>query len=188
MALNYSIIDLPGRSQIKVAVVDQTTPDRGVKSPEWMLRLDDILFSYVQGYEDCCELFGWYAESNRFTSADVSNELFTSATLKHSDIIVIIPNGGYGSVLQTCMNSGNIIESMSIVRLGNVGNMKVKLQEIAFDICRVQSFQQQLDRINLNIQVTTKTDTHYIYDVTGQIKGQMVTSVNYSLAEVNPPD
>jgi hypothetical protein len=66
-----------------------------------------------------------------------------------------------------------------------VGEMKVKLQEIIFEVSRIQSFQQQLDRVNLTVQVTSKTDTHYIYDVTGQIKGQMVTSVNYSIAEVN---
>jgi len=186
MALNYSIIELPGRSQIKVAVVDNNQAnEQGVKSPEWMLKMDDKLFSYVKDFEDYCELFGWYAECNRFTSADMSNELFTSATLKHSDVIFIIPNGGYSTDLQRIMNTGSIIDTISLVRLGNVGEMKVKLQEIIFEVSRIQSFQQQLDRVNLTVQVTSKTDTHYIYDVTGQIKGQMVTSVNYSIAEVN---
>ncbi len=188
MAKNYSIVDIAGRSQVKVAVVDHDMPERGVKSPEWMIRLDDIVYSYVKGYESYCELFGWHSESNRFTNPDISNELFTSATLYHSDVILIIPNGGYSTVLQNRMNSGQIIEEMEIVRLGNVGKIKVKLQEIIHKICRLQSVQQQLDQLVLSFQVTSKMDTHFIYDVTGQIKGQMVSSVNYSLGSINNGD
>lgn len=188
MVSQYSIVDLPGRSSIKVATIDSPNSNneqRGVKSPEWMVKIDDLLFSQVAKFNDYCELFGWHAESSRFTNGDVSNELFTSATIRHSDVILIIPNGGYSASLQTYMNRGQVIGEMYIVRLGNVGEMKVVLQQIKFETVRVQSFQQQLDRVIIHTQVLTKTDTHFIYDYTGQIRGQMVTAAHYGFNEVD---
>lgn len=182
MAVRYQVVGLMGQArQVQVPVVDNDQTDlKAVKSPEWMVSLDDIVFSSVTDFEDHCELYGWYAEAGRFTSGDVSNQLFTSATLCHSDIVIIIPGGGYAAQLQTQMNMGRMISKMTIVHLGNVEQTKVKLQEIVHDQCRIQNYQQQLDRLVLQIQVTAKTDTHFVYDRTGQIKGQMVTSVNYS--------
>ena len=183
MAIRYHVVNTMINSKpINIPIVEN--PNEGdskfVKSPEWMIRLDKIVFSAVTGYETHTELFGWYSESGRFTLGDVSNQLFTSATLSHSDVVVIIPNGGYAADLQTSMNAGRLIERASLVHLGNVGQTKVKLQEIIHEQCRIQNFQQQLDRLVLHLQVTTKTDTHFVYDRSGQIKGQMVTSVNYA--------
>lgn len=182
MAVRYQVVGLMGQErQVQVPMVDDPSTDlKAVKSPEWMVKLDDIVFSSIVDYESYCELYGWYAEAGRFTSGDVSNQLFTSATLCHSDLIIIIPGGGYAAQLQTSMNMGRMIVQMTIVHLGNVEQEKVKLQEIVHDQCRIQNYQQQLDRIVLQIQVTAKTDTHFVYDRAGQIKGQMVTSVNYA--------
>lgn len=183
MAIRYQVIGMMGRADRAVQVPiteDPATEIQSVRSPEWMVKLDDIVFSSITGFEDHCELYGWYAEAGRFTSGDVANQLFTSATLRHSDVIIIIPGGGYAAQLQTQMNMGRMIGQMTIVHLGNVEQSKVKLQEIVHDQCRIQNYQQQLDRLVLHIQVTAKTDTHFVYDRAGQIKGQMVTSVNYS--------
>jgi len=92
MAQNYRIIDLPGKSKYRIATTDIDTPDDenpGVKSPEWMVKIDDLTKSNVEGFDDHTELFGWYGESSRFTTGDISNNLFTSATLKHSDLIIL---------------------------------------------------------------------------------------------------
>lgn len=183
MAIRYQVVGMMGRNDraVQVPIIeDPSSETQSVRSPEWMISLDDIVFSSITNYEDYCELYGWYAESGRFTSGDISNQLFTSATLRHSDIIVIIPSGGYAAQLQTQMNMGRMIHKMTIVHLGNVEQAKVKLQEIVHNQCRIQNYQQQLDRLVMHIQVTTKTDTHFVYDRSGQIKGQMVTSVNYS--------
>lgn len=183
MAIRYQVVGMMGRTDrvVQVPITEDPSSDlQLVRSPEWMVKLDDIVFSSISNFEDYCELYGWYAEAGRFTSGDVSNQLFTSATLRHSDVIIIIPSGGYAAQLQTHMNLGRMIRQMTIVHLGNVEQSKVKLQEIVHDQCRIQNYQQQLDRLVLHIQVTAKTDTHFVYDRSGQIKGQMVTAVNYS--------
>jgi len=181
MPQNYTITEIPGKTKLRVATTDTTTPeDGGVKSPEWMIKIDDMLQSEVENFNDYCELFGWYGESSRLTTGDISNQLFTSATLKHSDLVIIIPNGGYGAQLETKMNLGIPLNVVQVVRLGNVKSTKVKLQVIDYTLCRIQSFQQQLDRLVVCLSITGKTNTVFVYDVNGSNKGQMVSSVDYA--------
>ena len=183
MPQNYTIIELPGKSKFRIATTDINQPDaevKGVKAPEWMVKMDDLMKSEVADFNDHAELFGWYAESSRFTTGDISNNLFTSATLKHSDLILLLPNGGYSAQLETRMNTGTEVDSLTIVRLGNIKALKVKLQTIVYTNCRIQTFQQQLDRLILQLSVTTKENTIFVYDVNGESKGQVVSKVDYS--------
>jgi hypothetical protein len=181
MAQNYIITEVPGPKNLKIATTDTfTTDDRGVRSPEWMVKIDDLLISEVAEFNDYCELFGWYAESSRLTTGDISGQLFTSSTLKHSDVVLLIPNGGHGAQLETKMNIGMPLENVVIVRLGHIQNLKVKLQTIEYGHCRIQSFQQQLDRLYLFISPTTRTNTVFVYGNDGTNKGQMVSKVNYA--------
>lgn len=181
MAQNYQVIDVPGLKGLKITTTDTSSPDdRGVKSPEWMVKIDDLLKSSVAEYNDHCELFGWYAESSRLTTGDISNQLFTSATLRHTDVTLLIPNGGHGAQLESKMNIGMPLEKITIVRLGNVQNLKVKLQVIEFGHCRIQNFQQQLDRLFIHVSPTTKQNTVFVYDNSGANQGQMVSKADYA--------
>ena len=120
MSSNFQIVSLPGRKDFKIATTD-TAGNNDIKSPEWMVRIDDLLQSSVLGFENYVELFGWYGESSRFTNPDISGPLQTSATMRHSDLILIIPYGGYCAQLESNMNLGSGIATLTIVRLGNIG-------------------------------------------------------------------
>jgi hypothetical protein len=185
MPQNYKIVELPGpgKSKFSIATTDVDDLDNGtdgVKSPEWMIKIDELTTSNVDGFNGYTELFGWHGESSRFTTGDISNSLFTSATLKHSDLVVLMSNGGYATTLETNMNTGIPINSLTIVRLGNIKATKVIIQQIDYTNCFIQTFQQQLDRIILRLTITTKTNTIFVYDNTGQNQGQMVSTVDYS--------
>ncbi len=181
MPQNYTITELPGKTKIRIATTDVSTPDdRGVKSPEWMIKIDDMLQSEVENFNDYCELFGWYGESSRLTTGDISNQLFTSATLKHSDLVVMIPNGSHAAQLESKMNLGVPLDLVQVVRLGNIKSTKVKLQVIDYTNCWIQSFQQQLDRLVLFLSISAKTNTVFVYDINGNNKGQMVSKVDYA--------
>ena len=69
---------------------------------------------------------------------------------------------------------------LQIVRLGNIKSTKVKLQVVDFTLCRIQSFQQQLDRLIVSLSISSKTNTVYVYDINGTNKGQMVSRVDYA--------
>src|SRR4051812_13339747 len=114
MAFNYRLVQPSGSTNVSIPVTDTDVPGAteniGVKSPEWMVKIDDALTSSVADYVDHAELFGWHGKSSRFTTGDIGNLLMTSATLRHSDVILIIPNGPYAPTLETKMNMGKKID------------------------------------------------------------------------------
>lgn len=184
MAFNYRLVQPSGKDSISIAMTDTAMPgdtqNIGVKSPEWMVKIDDLLSSSVADYTDHAELYGWHGKSSRFTTGDIGNLLLTSASLRHSDVVIIIPNGAYAPVLENKMNMGNKLDEILLVRLGNSEAVKVKLQTISFATCRFQSFQQELDRLYLTFNVTKKVNTVFAYDETGANTGQTVSTVDYS--------
>ncbi len=185
MPADSSSIKIPGRDFSIPAVGGDPSSNSGtaaVKSPEWMVSIDEMLSSTVKDFEKFAELFGWYAESSRYSSGDITNQLSSSATLKHSDLIIQIANGGYSSDIETRMNTGKKIDKITIVRLGNIEAEKKKLQEIVYEVCRVQSFQQSLDRLFLTFSVTKRTNTVFVYDSKGAAQGQNATTIDYSTA------
>ena len=155
-------------------------PHSGVRTPEWMLNIGDLLKSSVDGFEDHAQLFTWKGASKRKTTGDLANLLFTSATLGHSLLELEIPNGSYAPVLETKMNTGEHLELVTIVRLGNAKALKVKLQTIAYGNCRIGSFEQTADRLFLELYVTTRENTVFEFGQDGVSVGQTVSKVDYS--------
>lgn len=181
MSTNFQIVDLPGKGNFRIATTDKASSDAsvGVKSPEWMVKIDDITVSTVDGFESFIELFGWQGESSRLTGPDIGGPLFTSSTLRHTDLILMIPVGGHAAQVETKMNRGESIDSLKIIRLGNIQQAKVRLQEIEFNACRIQSCQQQLDRMIVHVMIGIKTNTIFVFDQSGLCTGQMVSKTNY---------
>lgn len=179
MSDNHRIIELAGLRSFKIPVAEAPKDDSAsVKTPEWMVNIDLYTSSDIAGYENYTELFGWHAQSSRFTSGNTgSGQLFTSATLKHSDVVLLISNGGHAPQLEIAMNAGTALTKVEIVRLGNNA---MRLQTIEYGLCRLQMFQQQLDRLVLFLNVTTKMNVVYVYDKNGTNTGQIVSKTDYS--------
>lgn len=183
---SYTITDIPGKKAMKIATTDRSEPeDITVRSPEWMVKIDKLLSSSVDGYEEFTEIFGWQEESSRFTAGNLSNQLLGSATLKHSGLILLIPNGGHSAQIELKMNRGIPLDLVQIVRLGNIRDVKVKLQLLEYHACWIQAFQQELDRVILTLSVSYKKNTLFIYDQAGGNKGQMVSEVDYVKGNVD---
>ncbi len=187
MPQSFVITDLPGKKAIKMATTDvnEQNDDITVRSPEWIIKIDKLLSSNLTGFEDYSELFGWNEESSRFTPGNLSNQLMSSATLKHSGLMILIPNGGHSAHIELKMNRGVPLEVINIVRLGNIQDAKVKLQLLEYHQCWIQSFQQQLDRIIVTLSVSSKKNTIYVYDNNGTNKGQIVSEVDYVQGKVD---
>lgn len=188
---NFSLITIPGRSKLRIPIVNNaptdidpetggTTSPTNSQSPEWMVQIDNFLSSNVNGYESYAELFGWYGESSRYTSGNVASSLFTSATLRHTDLVIIIPNGGYSTTLESLMNTGTTINQVTITRLGRIQSAPVMLQTLAYSTCRIQKFNQQLDQVVIEMSILSKVNTIFVYGQDGTSQGQMVSSVDYS--------
>ncbi len=169
---------------IHIPTVDPKIAHKGsVTTPEWMISIDDLLSSTIEDYEQYCELLGWYAEQARITKGNTANQLFASATVQHSNIIVIVPNGTFGPTLENKMNTGSNLSEVTISRLANMGEMKVLLQEIKFTNCKIETIQQQLDKLVLTLRPETRENTVYQYDQSGQKEGQTVSKFDYTTSK-----
>lgn len=181
MSQRYKMTELAGTQRMLVPTVEADDGAvNSIKSPEWMVQIGNLTQSTIVGYLTYAPLFGWYGESSRITAGDVGGPLQTSAQLKHSDLVLILGNGGYATSLESAMNKGSPLSLVTIVRLGNIQGATVPLQTTAYGNCMIQSFQQQLDRLVLHLSVTTKTNTVLVYNNLGVCAGQMVSSVDYS--------
>ncbi len=151
-----------------------------ISSPEWIVKMDDLITSTLTGFEEFTEILGFRAESGRFSSGN--NPALSAASLRHTELIIVMSNGTYAPKLETRMNSGKPITLIEIVHLGNAGR---RLQTIKYGGCRLQSFQQDVkDSLILSFQVSKRTNTIHNYDAEGTATGQDETTVDYTQNKV----
>lgn len=147
-----------------------------ISSPEWIIKMDDLITSTLTGFESYAEISGFRAESGRFSSGN--NPALSSASLRHTELIIVMTNGSYAPKLETRMNTGRPVTLVEIVHLGNSGR---RLQTLKYSGCRLQSFQQDVnDSLILSFQVSKRTNTMHSYDEEGTATGQDETTVDYT--------
>lgn len=176
----YGNIPLSGDKNVSIPVVDpRIKHTNNVATPEWMISIDHILSSNVEGYENFTELYGWFAEQARMTKGTTASQLFSTSAVQHSNILIVIPNGLYLPLLETIMNSGGNLSDVKIVRLANITDLKVPIQEVEYTNCKVESIQQHLDEIVLSLRPETRTNTVIQYAQDGSKLGQNVSFFDY---------
>ena len=177
----YGSQNLIGDRDVSIPVVDPNIKHTGsIASPEWMIKIDDLLTSTIDGFEGYCELYGWFAEQARLTKGNTVGQLFSTSAVQHSNILVVVPNGMYLPLLETKMNSGSNISMVRIVRLSNITDYLLPVQEIEYQNCKVDSIQQKLDEIILSIRPETRTNIVTQYGQDGGKLGQNVSRFDYT--------
>lgn len=151
-----------------------------VSTPEWMIQIDDLLSSTIENYEGFADLLGWHAEQARLTKGRTGNQLFSTAAVQHSNVLIVLPAGIYIPTLETKMNTGSNIALIKIVRLANDGDLKVTLQEIEYTNCKVESMEQHLDEIVISFRPETRQNTVNKYKQGGGKEGQAVSKFDYT--------
>lgn len=176
----YGHVSLTGDRSINIPVVDpKIQHTNSITTPEWMISIDNLLSSNVDGYETYAELFGWFAEQARLTKGSTASQLFSTAAVQHSNVLIVIPNGMYLPQMEVVMNSGANISTVKIVRLANITDLKVPLQEVEYTNCKIDSIQQQLDEIIISIRPETRMNTVIQYGQDGGKLGQNVSYFDY---------
>lgn len=174
---------LPGRSKFRVPTIfDRENSSSSAvvsRSPEWMISFGALTKGNVEKFDDYIELYGWHSESSRYVSGNVSGSLFTSGSVKNSDLVVIIPPGEHGPKLELQMYNGKIVPKVSILRLGwSEGNIE-KLQEVTFDTVRLIGYQQNIQYLVIFAQISGKKNDITVHkQVDGKASGHMISSVD----------
>ncbi|MDR0631471.1 MAG: hypothetical protein LBF66_02800 [Holosporales bacterium] len=188
MGKPYELISVPGTEDLRILTVAKsigmpTEKATGSKTPWWMISIKgtkELLSSTVEGnsiYKNYAELYGFQIDVSREVASDVSNQLFTSAMIKHEDCIVLIPNGGYVAELENLMNSGKPVTKISIQGIGWYDNALKPFTSIVFDDSYIISVTHDLDRAFIRFRVQDKTHTFFVHDQKGKSSGQAMCAL-----------
>jgi hypothetical protein len=178
------LIVTPGRTKLKIPTIFPTDeePSSAVvsRSPEWMISIDKLCNSTVEGYLEYIDLFGWFSESTHFISGDLAGSMFSSGSIKNSGLIFIIPNGEHGPKIEQQLYSGKLVESLIIVRLGWTEKKNEILQKVTFGGVRFIRFQQNVQYLVVHAQITSKENDIQIFkQKDGSASGHKISSVEY---------
>ncbi|MDR2464576.1 MAG: hypothetical protein LBD36_03150 [Holosporales bacterium] len=155
--VDYDLLEVPGLDNLQIAVIpamhrSEENEDTGVRTCEWAIQMDFLFIPYI-------ELYGWYAESERENGTDVANGLFTSSSLKHSELVVVLPGGKHLANLENKLASGQFISEVIITRwikfdLGFI--TKIPIQINTFKGCFLTAVQQYMDYIIVRMRINKK--------------------------------
>lgn len=165
-----------------------------VTTPEWMIMIDDLLSSTIEGttpnplpegegdidFSICAELFGWLDEQARLTKGNTANQLFSTSAVQQSTVGIILPCANYIPSLEQYMYAGKNLKEIHLIRLGNIEDLKVPLQIISYTTSKIDSIQQQLDEIVLTFRPATRQNTNISYNQDGTPRGRNVSAFDFT--------
>lgn len=163
-------------------------------TPEWMVSLSSVAASEVDGdgiengpgaLNTYIQLFGWADQSARDTSGYSSNEYFTSASMQMQNPVIVIKNGIHTPQIETKLYGGNIIGTISVVRLQNISDIdevnEVR-QEVRYDGCNFTRVKQEEDYLWVQFTAKQRTNTWKQYSEGETPQGNNVSFYDYVAA------
>ncbi|GHS94570.1 hypothetical protein AGMMS49949_08460 [Alphaproteobacteria bacterium] len=176
---DYDLLEVPGSNPpLYVAVLlsmhhGEDDENSGTNYWEWTIMMDLLLGSLLAPQT---ALFGWFAESSRSTGPDVGNQLFTSASVRHSELVVVISDT-YLPKLESKLVKGDPIKEVIIQHAIQLGGLPipipvpVPIQINIFSHCYITSVQRHLDYLIVSLRVGAKRVVCTAFDQKGMPKG-----------------
>lgn len=192
----YELVTVPGEEDIQLLAVSRSTShshrnESGSKSPWWMVRIDiegkEVTISNMDGKDDAgvafktyAELFAFHIECSRDTDNEITNQLFTSGSLRHEDLIIYIYGADYITDIENAMHNGKTVTEITIVEIGLIKEQWAVFQKIVFNTSRVIKITHDLDRTFVFFRINKKTVTYTSYDQTGKKEGNSSSMIDFS--------
>ncbi|GHS96489.1 hypothetical protein AGMMS50296_2680 [Alphaproteobacteria bacterium] len=157
---------------------DNTTT---VQTPEWMVSLDDLCKSTIEGYKKYTNLYGYFSESSRYIAPDLSENLFMSSAIKAAELLLILPHGEHGPKIDWKVFDGTIIKKATIVRIGTTEGTVVPLQILTFETVRFTGIELNIRYIAVSAQFAKKTNDIQVFKQSdGKAEGHKISSVDFN--------
>jgi hypothetical protein len=183
MEKRFILPSIGGDRDLTVPIYREEKPQEATVSHTsgWMVDVNDVTAGNVEAFPTYVELFGYFSKLSRFVSGNVSHALFTSGSVKLSEVIFVIQNGEHGPKIEHKMYSGTIIPFIKIVRLGWSQDALSILQEITYTEVRVVFFSHNIQYMVFGIQARTRTnDISEFQQIDGVCSGHKISKMNYS--------
>ncbi|CAO5677985.1 MAG: hypothetical protein HEEMFOPI_01209 [Holosporales bacterium] len=166
----------------------------GTETPQWMLRLDEIFESTIEvqvdeGKTNYTTCFGFKMHAKRQISGSRLTQHFISSSCNHSRIWFVVPLDKSTPSLSIKLHDGTIIKKTCIVRLGNIGTEFNKpLWQATFEEANIEYFEIVRDYVLFSVSVNAGEQKIFQYTPDGKLKGQSVSSYDYSTNTGKPPE
>jgi type VI protein secretion system component Hcp len=173
--------------QVLVDAVPVIRPS-GTASPEFMVKMDDILSSqHDYGEGKYAELLWFHSVEERMTAGHAGGDLKGTSTVVHSLVVLHLLADNWTPVLRQKMRNGDNIKEIDIVRLMNYGesNINKETQKTKFTDCKIDRIEEFPDRIIVSIRIKIRRDIVRAVDQDNQEQGHKASDWNYATAKEN---
>ena len=161
---------------------DTNNPSMGSVTTSFLLQLDDMLSSSIDGYECSAPLLWFTSREERVSSGKSAGDFKASATLAHSLLELHIPTDSYMPTLRQAMRDNTNIVEVTIRRVGHTdGSTNTELYSSTFGDCKIDCIEEFPDKIILLVRIFTRSDEAIAVDTTGAGgEGNTASSWDYS--------
>lgn len=143
-------------------------PSVGSVTASFLLQLDDMLSSSIDGYECSAPLLWFTSTEERVSSGKSAGDFKASATLAHSLLELHIPTDSYMPTLRQALRDNTNIKEATIRRLGHTdGSTNTELYSSTFLDCKLEGIEEFPDKLILRVRVFTRSDEAVAVDTTG---------------------
>lgn len=175
---DYELLSVQGIDDLKIAVIpakkrNYNGEGTGVRFCEWTISVDTFFLPKLS-----TELFGWYCESEKDTGGQTGNALFTSGTIKHSELIIVISNGLHLVNFENNLDHGKVVKLIIITKFVLINDKKLPMQINTFENSYVTSVQQHLDDLIVKFRIAKKQVSCIVYSQKGTVRGVSAASLN----------
>jgi hypothetical protein len=156
---------VPGTTQTQE---DTNSPVMGSVTTSFLISMDKMLSSKIDGCEDFAPLLWFHSVEERISSGKSAGDFKASATLAHSLLEVHIPTDSYMPTLRQALRDNTNIKEVYISRGGNLdGAVNQELYGSKFGDCKIEAIEEFPDKLVLRIRIFKRSDKAIVVDTTG---------------------
>lgn len=134
-------------------------------TPEWVVKMDDLLESKQKKFEKYSELLGYDLYVGRESKSGASGELNSAGVVQHSDVYIVFRVEISMPKILGKLYKGIKIDEILLKRLTHAGDTGQEKQIISFKTCRVDFVKQITnDLLIVKFRPIVRDDTVFKWD------------------------
>ncbi len=147
---------------------DTNNPTMGSVTTSFLVSMDKMLSSKVDGCEDFAPLLWFTSMEERVSSGKSAGDFKASATLVHSLLELHIPTDSYMPTLRQALRDNTNIKEVYVSRGGNLdGAVNQEIYGSKFGDCKIEAIEEFPDKLVLRIRIFTRSDQAIAVDTKG---------------------
>jgi hypothetical protein len=170
---------------------ESTSSDRyehATKSAEYMVRMDNLFQSTLQGYQQFTPAYDLRLSGQRLTNPNAVQDKKSSSRFVLENPVLVIPNSGHTASLFNYLISGNKVNMVSVVRLNNInGQNNIEVERYDFENANIETIRTDNDLLYVEFRATKVSLTYTDYNQDGTSNGRSVAAYDLTTGQPTTP-